>query len=123
MKRTNLEEMTAEQLVDRFAEIGIRQDEALLYSEIGKFNRRFGQMMAIENELKGRAGDQRRALLALYDHDNTQVRLNAAKATLAVAPEAARAVIEAIANSQRFPQAGDAGMTLADLDRGVFNPT
>lgn len=49
-----------------------------------------------------------------------QVRLNAAKATLAVAPKAARQKLEDIAGSG-WPLAGDAGMSLWNLDRGVLN--
>jgi hypothetical protein len=41
---------------------------------------------------------------------------------LGVTPEGARALIEAIASSRKFPQAGDAGMTLDALDRGIFKP-
>lgn len=52
-----------------------------------------------------------------------QVRLKAAKNTLAVAPQAARETLEAIANSHEFPQAGEAGMSLWNLDQGVFKPT
>lgn len=51
-----------------------------------------------------------------------QVRLQAAKRMLAVAPEAARHVIEEIKKSQWFPQAGEAGMTLRNLAAGVFKP-
>ena len=51
-----------------------------------------------------------------------QVRLNAAKLTLAVAPKAAREALEAIASSHHYPQAGDAGMTLFALDDGIFEP-
>jgi hypothetical protein len=51
-----------------------------------------------------------------------QVRLQAAKWSLGVAPEAARQVIESISESNWFPQAGDAGMTLSNLDSGVFKP-
>lgn len=80
-------------------------------------------MRAVEQELQARPGDQRRALLALYTHSNAQVRLQAAGATLAVAPAVARDLIETIASSREFPQAGDAGMTLWNLDRGVFKPT
>jgi hypothetical protein len=36
MKRVKLKAMTVHQLVDRFAEIGVAQDQALLYDEIGK---------------------------------------------------------------------------------------
>jgi hypothetical protein len=31
--------------------------------------------------------------------------------------------VEKIANSRKYPQAGDAGRTLSKLDRGVFKPT
>ena len=115
--------MTSAQLVDYFAEISLAQDQALLRSEIVKYNRLFDQMRAVEKELKARQDDQRRALLALYSHPNAQVRLQAARATLVVAPEAARQLIETISNSPKFPQAGDAGMTLWNLDRGMFKPS
>ena len=110
------------ELVERFAANCVEQNKALLWGEIAKFNRLFDQMVAIENELKSRAGDQRRALLALFDHPNMQVRLQAAKVTLAVAPVAARTMLERIKGWGRQPQAGDAGMSLWNLDRGVFVP-
>jgi hypothetical protein len=90
--------------------------------EIGKFNSLYRQMDATEKELRGRGREARLALLRLYDHPNMQVRLNAAKRTLGVAPEAARKVIQEIYDSKWYPQAGDAGMTLSNLDRGVFKP-
>jgi hypothetical protein len=80
-------------------------------------------MDAIEEELKVRPGDQRRALIPLYNHPNVQVRLKSAIATLALAPDAARRQIQDIADSRDYPQAGDAGMTLDCLDRGIFRPT
>jgi len=51
------------------------------------------------------------------------VRLQAAKLTLAVAPVEARSQLEDIVKLQWFPQSGDAGMSLWNLDRGVFKPT
>jgi hypothetical protein len=51
-----------------------------------------------------------------------QVRLQAAKRTLTVAPQAARQVIESISESDWFPQAGEAGMTLSNLESGLFKP-
>jgi hypothetical protein len=42
---------------------------------------------------------------------------------LAVAPEAARHVLQEIKRWQEFPQALDAGMTLIALDDGTFKPT
>jgi hypothetical protein len=115
--------MSAAELVDRFTESCLEQDQALLYSGISRFNRIYQEMVAVRDELKNRPGDQRQALLTLYEHENAQVRLQAARASFAVAPEAARALIENIANSRKFPQAGDAGMTLVNLDRGIFRPT
>jgi hypothetical protein len=41
---------------------------------------------------------------------------------LAIAPDKARRMIESIAASRCYPQAGDAGMCLTMLDRGVFVP-
>jgi enoyl reductase-like protein len=122
MKRTNLSEMTVEQLVRRFTEIALEQDKAILMDDNAKFNRLYLQMKAAEEELKSRAGDQRRALLPLYRHSNLQVRLKAAIATLAAVPEQARDELQAISASRQYPQAGDAGMTLKALDQGIFKP-
>jgi hypothetical protein len=123
MKKVNPSDMTTKDLVDRFAQIGRAQDQALLGGQIAKFNRLFDQMAEISNELKVRPGDERRALMVLYDFPNMQVRLKAAIHTLAVAPIEARGQLEAIVESKWFPQAGDAGMSLWNLDRGVFKPT
>jgi len=122
MKQAKLEKMTTDQLVTRFAEIGIAQDQAELMGEIGKFNRLYRQMDATEKELRRRGREARPALLRLYDHPNMQVRLNAAKRTLGIAPDAARRVLQAISDSKWQPQAMDAGMSLWNLDRGVFKP-
>ncbi|MGB6535054.1 MAG: DUF2019 domain-containing protein [Xanthobacteraceae bacterium] len=122
MMESNLVDLTTEELINRFAVIGVEQDQALLYDEIAKFNRLYDKKEAITNELKRRPDDQRRALLALFDHPNMQTRLNAAKSTLAVAPQAARQMLQSIADSKWYPQAGDAGMCLVNLDRGIFVP-
>jgi len=122
MKRAKLQDITVSQLVERFTGIGIEQGQALLRRQYGKFNRLFDEMVAIEDELKRRDGDQRRELLSLYKHRNAQVRLNAIKATLAVSPEIARQALQALADSREYPQAGDAGMSLWNLEQGIFKP-
>jgi hypothetical protein len=122
MNTTKLRDMTSDQLVERFVEIAVEQEKALLRDEIAKLNKLFSQMNAVDQELRSRTGDQRRLLLRLYDHPNTQVRLKAAKRTLAIAPHHAREVLEAIAGSRKFPEAGEAGMSLANLDSGIFTP-
>jgi hypothetical protein len=50
------------------------------------------------------------------------VRLKAVKATLAVAPEPAWRMLKAIAESREYPQAGEAGMSLDNLESGIFKP-
>lgn len=123
MKQMKFEAMTVDQLVERFVEIGLDQDRALLENDVEEFNRLFDKMQVVNQELKSRAGDQRRALLSLYGHPNLQVRLKAAKTTLAIAPLAARDVLEAIKDSKIQPQALDAGMSLRNLDQGIYKPT
>jgi hypothetical protein len=115
--------MTIDQLVERFVEICVAQSEALLDDDVGKFRRSFEQMRAVLEELKLRPGDQRTALTPLYEHPNMQVRLKAAKNTLAVTPDAARKVLESIQASQHYPQAMEAGMCLRNLETGFFKPT
>ncbi|MGB6174901.1 MAG: DUF2019 domain-containing protein [Methylocella sp.] len=122
MRHTSVQSMTNDQLVDRFAEIGIAQDEALLYDEHKEFRRLYSQMDEVDKELRARGMKARIALVRLFDHPNMQVRLQAAKWSLGVVPESARRVIEAISESNWFPQAGEAGMTLDFLDDGTFRP-
>ncbi|WP_047308481.1 DUF2019 domain-containing protein [Rhodopseudomonas palustris] len=122
MRKQDLHEMATPELVALFAKIVVGQDEALLGNQIARFNRLFGVMAEIADELKSRDGDQRTALLSLFEYPNMQVRLQAAKLTLAVAPVEARRQLEAIASSKWFPQAGDAGMCLSFLDDGTFKP-
>ncbi len=91
--------------------------------EYGKFNRLFKNMRVVEEELRSRESDQRRVLLSFLTHPNEQVRLNAAKATLAIAPAEARRTLELLARMSVGPQSGDAGMCLWALDEGIFKPT
>ena len=123
MKQTDLQLLSTDQLVQMFADAAIRQFDALDLNDISKVNRLFWQLEKVEAELRRRDGDQRRALLRLYEHPNAQVRLKAVKATLAVEPEAAREALQLIADSKEFPQAGEAGMSIWNLERGVYKPT
>jgi len=123
MSGAKLRNMTMDQLVERFVKIALEQDEAEVMGDTQKFSPLFRQMEAVEDELKARPGDQRRLLLSLYAHPNAQVRVKAAKATLAVAPQAARNALMKLAASHEYPQSGEAGMSLVNLDRGIFKPT
>ena len=122
MTRKNLKDLTISELVEQFAAVAIDQDRALLEDELSKYKRLYWQMDAIAEELKARPGDQRRALLSLFSHPNLQVKLSAAKDTLAIAPDAARKMLQQIEEWGRMPQAGDAGMCLWALDEGIFKP-
>jgi hypothetical protein len=123
MSLQKLDHMTVEQLVERFVQICLDQDQALLHEDIQEVNRLFAELKAVERALKERPNDQRRMLIPLYKHDNMQVRVKAAKATLATAPDAAHGVLEAIRASNWQPQALEAGMSIRNLKEGIYKPT
>jgi hypothetical protein len=122
-KRGKLRELTTQALVDRFVAIALEQDEAQLEDRIPKYNRLFMQMMAVEEELKTRDGDQRRMLIPLLGHPHAQVRLTSALATLAVTPDAARRVLLAIVEADEYPQAMKAREMLRSVEEGRYSPS
>lgn len=122
MTKLNFASMSDRNLIDHFIQIGIEQDDSLNGPGVVRYNRLFKQKTALLNELKSRGNDQRILLLPLYNHQNMQVRLNAAKATLAIAPVVARQQLESIRASRYQPQAGDAGMSIWALDEGIYKP-
>jgi hypothetical protein len=111
------------ELVERFLSIGLAQYDAAYVVNTTRYNRLFAKMQTIENELKRREGDQRHALLPLLDHPNVQVRMMAAHAVLVISPALARKAFESVRESEIFPQAMDAGMTLRALDNGTYVPS
>jgi len=123
MTKSALQRMAVDELVQQFAALALEQDDALLGNDIAQVNRLFRKLEDVEDELKARPGDQRQALLVLYHHSNPQVQVKAAKATLAVAPAAARQVLEIVSDTCNGPQRLEAGMCLWNLDRGFFKPT
>jgi cytochrome c oxidase assembly protein Cox11 len=122
MSQADLAKLTVADLVRRYANLGVEDDKACMQFDAEWSTRVRRRMWAIEDELKSRPGDQRRALLALYDHPNMGLRLMAAKATLAVAPQQARKMIEWIASLNWPAHSGDAGMCLWALDKGIGVP-
>lgn len=123
MNPHELHQLSTPKLVERFISTEVDQFQAELQGDIGKQNKCVRVATAIAKELKNRPGDQRSMLLELYKHPNVQVRLMAAKLTLAVAPSAGRQLLESIGESHGYPQAMDAGMCLWTLEQGIFNPT
>jgi hypothetical protein len=120
--KLKLKTMSVHQLVEQFRDFALAQDDALLGGEQRRVNALFWKLADIADELKSREGDQRTALMRLYDHPNAQVRVKAIKNTLAVAPKKARRALEILAASKEYPAAGEAGMSVWALDEGVFKP-
>lgn len=118
MKGFNLAKLTVPQLVDRFTALALAQYDAELHDEIAKYNRLYDQIVAIRDELKSRAGDERMALVPLFAHPNPQVRLKAALYALAVAPTAAQHTLQEISDRNEYPQAAYARQTLEAIERG-----
>ena len=123
MTQTQYAGMTAAELVREFETLCIAQYRSLEREEITQFNKRYKNIQAIHDELKSRTGDQRRALQSLFGKGNLQARYMAAHSNLAIDYDKARKELEAIAATNWHPQAAQAGMTLWNLDRGVYRPT
>lgn len=123
MTRISVPKMTEEQLIERFVFIATEQDQAMLYDDNRRYNQLYDKMKDVERELKQRPGDQRRVLLPLLEHENLQVKLRSALATLAVAPEASKAVLQWLSDRNRYPQAADAREMLDALGDGSYVPT
>ena len=111
---------SVQELVAQFLSIGLAQFDAAYVVDTRKYNRLYQKMDVVLDELKRREGDQRRALLPLLDHPNVQVRMMAAQAVLAISPTLARSAFVSVRDSNEFPQAMNAGMTLRALDNGSY---
>jgi hypothetical protein len=126
-------EPTTEELVRKFIDFSIEQADALEINDVRTYRRLYQRLDEIEMTLRRRGLEARRALVPLLDythqkspyymHQPAQVRLNAAKELLAVAPEKALATLENLATQGPSPQRGAAGMCLEFLKDGTFKPT
>jgi len=119
MRRVNLSLLTVPELVERFTACGLDQFNAQWHGNIGKYNCLYDEAVRIKDELARRPGDERTALVPLFDHPNPQVRLNSAQWALAVAPVAARAALQILWDRKEFPQAAHARQSLMALDEGT----
>lgn len=123
MNRAEIQAMTTDQLVAQFISIALDQDRAMTIDDSAKYNLLFSQMDVVKDELRGRAGDQRQALMPLLKHRNAQVRLKAAIALLALEPQAARATLQKMSDANEYPQAADARGMMRALDEGRYIPS
>ena len=122
MKHIDLQACTADELVQEFANLALSQGEAELWDNIPKYNLLYRRMKFVEQELKRRSADQRSKLVPLQQHPHAQVRLMAAIATLAIAPEVSRETLRLISDRNEYPQAADARGMLRALDEGTYIP-
>ena len=122
MTKVPVDNMTVEQLVEKFKSIAIDQARAIDYSENVKFNRLYDQLVEVEIELKRRAGDERRALQPFLSEPNPQLRLKAAVALLKLEPSKARATLQGLVDNKEYPQAANARGMLMALAEGRYIP-
>jgi Domain of unknown function (DUF2019) len=123
MRGAELKKLSTSELAARFRDYALQQEGAQLDGDTGKYRGLYQKMESIDAELRARGQDARRALLPLLNEQNMRVRYEAAVRLLAIVPDRARAVLEEIAKSQVMPEAGDAGMMLLNLQKGIFKPT
>lgn len=122
-RRTGLEIASVEDLVALFADIAIKQNDALEDMRSSEYNRLYGEMEEVTAQLKSRDGDQRRVLLSLYRHPNPTVRFKAAMATFVFAPRDAREILQSIKDRREFPIAINASQMLSAIDEGRYIPS
>ena len=120
--KSTLDALSDDDLVNRFAESAKERGSAVLDSETRRANRMFDRMWAIDSVLRTRGREARIKLVPLLDDKDRFVRYYAALYLLAIVADRARAVIEWNYKNRFDALAGDAGMTLHNLDTGVFKP-
>ena len=121
-RRIPLDQLTVDELVQRFLSLTLAQYEARFPSQTAKYNRLYGEMRDVRDELKRRDGDQRRALLPLINHENAQVRLMAASSLLTIVPERAKRALQSVRDSRIQPPAANAQGLLEGLESGFYVP-
>jgi 5-bromo-4-chloroindolyl phosphate hydrolysis protein len=110
------------ELVADFLDIALQQYDAIEKFDNARFNRLYARLKAVEAELKSRPGDARNALAKLYQHNNVNVRLQAALATLALQPFESREVLRQVKDTKITPYSADAWGMLNSLDEGRYEP-
>jgi hypothetical protein len=116
MKTTSLSTMSVDELLASFADLAMQQELTLEGDDVKRYSQLYEKMEAISDELEDRGSYD--DFSRLLSHSNIQVRLSAARRLMWTIPAAARPVLEKIAQSGHFPQAGYAGMALEMHDSG-----
>ena len=129
MKTPKLQDLSNEQLAERFKLLSFQEDEDECSAKHYKIA--YDERNRVAAELRRRGPEARRALIPLLDFkDNSrgmsavaQCHYNAARELLAVEPARARATLEKLANSVTQSQMFQARRTLEVLNNGTFKPT
>jgi len=122
MNRFKLKLAKSDELVEDFFATSLWMYNAIEDDDDVEFNRLFAHMRLVRAELKSRPGDHRHLLVPLLTHENPQLRLNAIKSTLAIAPVEARSALEELASSTYVPYDFEARSTIGNLDSGFWVP-
>jgi hypothetical protein len=115
MRQPSLAHLSIDELVNLFQQNSTEQDRVIFKEQVSKYKEVFGESDAISAELQKRGPDALRALTRLYDDPNMQVRLQAARLTVEVAPAQAQSVLLNIARFGHVPQSANARAKLRHL--------
>lgn len=122
-KALNLKTLTLEELLERFEEICLVEDETyaqLFGGGAKKYNECETYLLAVYVEIKLRGLDACRALMRLYANPNCQVQYQAAIFTYGIAPELARGLLEKLRDAKLADVSLKAASELRDIDAGLF---
>ena len=123
MKKDDWTRQSIQDLVAAYLDVSLREAEAVERGEAAQVRRLFDKRMQLDRSIRSRGLQARKSLMPLLEHRNAQVRLNAAKHLLAVAPNEARATLKDLAAHGPSQQRGDAGMCFWYMEKGIFKPT
>jgi len=119
MNKRALASMGDDQLAAQFIELSLDEFRAELKGNIKLVVRLAKARIAISNILKSRKPDGRRALLPLLDHENPEVRLNAAESLAGFDRERAVATLRDLHKWAPSAQRGAAGVALYLIEKGI----
>lgn len=123
MKRgIKLADLTIEQLLGLYTELGLAQYAAERRGRQSQSNRLSRKGFEVAKELERRPGDQRRVLLQLYDYPNMRVKYSAARDTWFAANIEARRKLEELRDSNWLPYSAEAAMQIRILDGTACKP-
>jgi hypothetical protein len=122
MKKLNLPRLSNDELVERFSAAAKRRGAAVLDLNSRRANALFGQMKAIDDELRARGRNVRLVLAPLLKDSDRVVRFYAAEALLGIVPEASREIMEWDARYEVDSISADARGFLWALDAGTYKP-